>query len=123
MRSWSYLAGATAFAVLASCADFGAGGSTAVTEQDEDTLAAAGRDVAVRECASCHAIDQDMISPLASAPPMRTLLSRYEPDMLANDLIEGIRVGHDEMPLFDFNVAAADSLIAYLKSIDRRRLD
>jgi mono/diheme cytochrome c family protein len=84
---------------------------------------AAGRDVAVRECSSCHAIDQEMISPRAGAPPMRTLLSRYEPDMLANDLIEGIRVGHDDMPFFDFSIAAADSLIAYLKSIDRNRVE
>ncbi|MDP3493766.1 MAG: cytochrome c [Hyphomonadaceae bacterium] len=86
-------------------------------------LVSAGRDVAVRECASCHAIDQDMISPHASAPPMRTLLSRYEPDMLANDLIEGVRVGHDDMPFFDFNIAAADSLVAYIKSIDRNRAE
>lgn len=123
MRSWAGLAGLAAFAVLAGCANFGADGSAAAIEQEESALAATGRDIAVRECASCHAIDQDMISPLANAPPMRTLLSRYEPDMLANDLIEGIRVGHDEMPLFDFNIAATDSLVAYLKSIDRQRLD
>lgn len=123
MRSWSGLTGAAAFAGLIGCANIGEDRSVAAIQQDQSVLAAAGRSVAVRECASCHAIDQDMISPLAAAPPMRTLLSRYEPDMLANDLIEGIRVGHDEMPLFDFNVAAADSLIAYLRSIDRQRLD
>jgi len=54
---------------------------------------------------------------------MRTLLARYEPDMLANDFIEGVRVGHDEMPFFDFDIAAADALIAYLKSIDRNRAE
>jgi hypothetical protein len=30
-----------------------------------------------------------------------------------------MRIGHDEMPLFDFNVRAADALIAYIKSITR----
>lgn len=85
--------------------------------------AAAGRDIAVRECSSCHAIDQEMSSPRKDAPPMRTLLSRYDPEMLAEDLIDGIRVGHDDMPHFDFNVTAADSLIAYLKSIDRDRIE
>ncbi len=82
-----------------------------------------GRDVAIGSCASCHAIDQDMISPREGAPPMRTLLERYDPDMLADDLIEGVRVGHDDMPHFDFDVRSADVLIAYLKSIDRRRVE
>ena len=107
---------------LAACAG-GPDKSRTAMEADHAGLVAAGRDVAVRECSSCHAIDQEMISPRAGAPPMRTLPSRYDPDMLANDLIEGVRVGHDDMPFFDFNIAAADALIAYLKSIDRSRLE
>lgn len=110
------------FVVLAACVA-GPGESIPAIEPDHAGLVVAGRDVAVRECSSCHAIDQDMISPRAGAPPMRTLLSRYDPEMLANDLIEGIRVGHDDMPFFDFNIAAADSLIAYLKAIDRNQLE
>jgi mono/diheme cytochrome c family protein len=82
-------------------------------------LVESGRQVAVEQCSSCHAIDRDTMSPLPQAPPMSTLLGRYDPDMLANDLIEGIRVGHDEMPRFDFNILATDALIAYLKSIER----
>jgi mono/diheme cytochrome c family protein len=76
-----------------------------------------GRAVAERECATCHALDQSTASPRADAPPMRDLLARYEKDALANDLIEGIKLGHQDMPQFDFNVIAADALIAYLKSI------
>lgn len=82
--------------------------------------AAVGRDLVVRECASCHAIDQNKASPRPDAPPMNTLLSRYDPEMLAEDLIEGIRVGHDDMPHFDFNPIAADALVAYLKSIESK---
>lgn len=121
MRSWSGLLGAATLIALAGCTTTVANESA--VERDAPSLAATGRDVAVRECASCHAIDQEMISPRPGAPPMRTLLSRYDPDMLANDLIEGIRVGHDDMPFFDFNIAAADALIAYLKSIDRNRIE
>lgn len=120
MRSWSGLLGVAVVAVLAGCATGGSDQSMA-TEQDAATLAEAGREIAVRECSSCHAIDQEMISPRADVPPMRTLLSRYDPDMLANDFIEGVRVGHDEMPFFDFDIASTDALIAYLKSIDRNR--
>jgi len=84
---------------------------------DDPGLIASGRQVVVRECSSCHAIDQGAKSPNPAAPPMKLLLSRYDPEMLADDLIEGIRVGHNEMPHFDFNVIAADALVAYLKSI------
>jgi cytochrome c len=83
-------------------------------------LVAQGRAVAARECAGCHALDASRPSPLAAAPPMSELLGRYAPEMLANDLIEGIRVGHDEMPEFDFTVTAADALMAYLQSIRTR---
>jgi len=48
---------------------------------------------------------------------MRDLLARYDKDALANDLIEGIKLGHQDMPQFDFNVIAADALIAYLRSV------
>src|SRR5882672_11288935 len=78
-------------------------------------LISSGRQVVMSQCASCHAVDQNSKSPNPDAPPMNTVLSRYDPEMLADDLIEGIRVGHNEMPHFDFNVIAADALIAYLK--------
>jgi mono/diheme cytochrome c family protein len=82
-----------------------------------DDFTNAGRQIVEQSCASCHAIGDQTRSPQPDAPPMNTLLSRYDPDKLADDLIAGIRVGHDNMPLFDFNVIAADSLIAYLESI------
>lgn len=86
---------------------------------DEAILIAEGRAVAVAHCSSCHALDGVAESPNPAAPRMAELLGRYAPDMLANDLIEGVRVGHDEMPEFDFPVTAADALIAYLKSISK----
>jgi mono/diheme cytochrome c family protein len=76
-----------------------------------------GRAIAERECGQCHALDDDTESPRNDAPPLRVLLSRYDAEALATDLIEGIKLGHEDMPLFDFNVIAADALIAYLTSI------
>jgi cytochrome c553 len=84
-----------------------------------ENFAEAGRKIAKEQCASCHAIDRQTVSPNPDAPPLNTLLSRYDKDRLADDLIAGNRVGHDGMPAFDFNVIAADSLIAYLESIYR----
>ena len=83
----------------------------------DPALVATGRDVAVLRCSRCHALDGVSHSPNPSAPPMAKLLQRYDADMLASDLIEGIRVGHDEMPEFDLQVIEADALVAYLKSL------
>ncbi len=88
-------------------------------EQARADLAARGRYIAVTLCASCHAIDEERDSPRPDAPPMLTLIDRYDPEMLTEDLIEGIRVGHDGMPNFDMSVLEADALVAYLKSLDR----
>jgi mono/diheme cytochrome c family protein len=78
---------------------------------------AEGRGIAVRECSACHAIDGGSTSPRREAPPLKTVLWRYDEEALATHLIEAIRVGHSGMPLFDFNVIGADALIAYLRSI------
>ena len=76
-----------------------------------------GRQVAERECSACHAIDRTSRSPKAGAPPLREVLVLYEADNLAYRFIEGMRVGHDDMPLFDFDVRTADILVAYIGTI------
>jgi mono/diheme cytochrome c family protein len=82
---------------------------------------AAGKVIAQRECASCHAIDLHSSSMNVSAPPLREVLAFNDADFLAYRFIESMRVGHDEMPLFDFDVRSADTLIAYIKSISSWR--
>lgn len=103
---------------LAACAAAPAPTPAAQAGVDPD-LIAQGRAVAVAECSRCHALDEITQSPNAGAPPMAELLGRYPAEMLASDLIDGIRVGHDEMPEFDFTVTAADALVAYLQSLKR----
>ena len=76
-----------------------------------------GREIAVAQCSSCHALDNNVKSPNRDAPPLRSALWRFEQDGLANYFIEALRVGHGDMPLFDFTPIGADALIAYLKSI------
>jgi cytochrome c len=79
-----------------------------------------GRTIAETNCAACHAIGPRGSSPLAAAPPFRTVLRRYDPEVLATELNEGMRVAHGPMPQFQFNPAATDSLIAYLQSVQTR---
>lgn len=124
LRSLKWLVAAALGACASSPAD--------TTAQSETTIAgwrgdgagppdpgevAQGRAIAERTCAACHAIDKTSASPRSGAPPLRNVLALYEADNLAYRFIEGMRVGHDDMPLFDFDVRAADALIAYIGTI------
>ena len=61
-------------------------------------------------------------SPLAKAPPFRTLHERYPVENLSEALAEGIRTGHPAMPQFDaLDAEQIDDLIAYLKSLEDSR--
>lgn len=102
---------AMAAAVAAACA------APAAMESEPRTEAAQGHAVARAECARCHSVERVGTSPLAGAPPLRTVLARYNAATLEADLIEGMRVGHAEMPRFSFDPLTAGALIAYLESI------
>lgn len=70
-------------------------------------------------CASCHAVGQFGDSPLAAAPPFRTLHESYPVEDLAESLAEGIVTGHPTMPQFTLDAAQVDDVISYLKTLER----
>ena len=94
-----------------------AGGRAASAPEIDPIQVEEGRDIAVAMCGGCHAVDDADQSPRPDAPPMKTLLSGYDSDALADDLIDGVKLGHQDMPEFDFNVIATDALVTYLVSI------
>ena len=76
-----------------------------------------GLEIVQTHCVACHTAATTGTSPRADAPPLRTVLSTYSPDALADDFREHIHVGHPDMPDFDFSVREIDGLLAYLRSI------
>ena len=80
----------------------------------------AGRAMAQKLCARCHAIGPIGDSPLTEAPPFRTFSSKYPIDSLAEAFAEGIVVGHPDMPEFKFEPDEIDALLAYLDSIQNK---
>lgn len=76
-----------------------------------------GRRLALANCAGCHAIDATSPSTHAEAPPFRTLSENYEVSNLQEALVEGIVVGHPDMPEFQFEPGEADALIAFIESL------
>lgn len=103
--------------LTAACSNLNLDTDTAARDSPDPDQIAAGRQIAMLRCASCHALDNLSRSPLPAAPPMARMHELYDAEMLANDLIDGIRVGHDEMPEFVLQVAEADALAAYLRSL------
>ena len=69
-------------------------------------------------CSACHAVGRYGDSPLAIAPPFRTLHENYPVEDLAESLAEGIVVGHPTMPQFQLEPDQIDDVIAYLKSLE-----
>src|SRR6266567_3825707 len=70
-------------------------------------------------CAQCHAIDKISESPLAIAPPFRTLHLKYPIESLERPLAEGIMTGHPTMPQFRLEPDQIRDVIAYLKTLER----
>ena len=76
-----------------------------------------GLNLAMANCARCHAIDKISPSPLALAPPFRDLSQRYPIETLAEALAEGIMTGHPAMPHFTFHPREIDALLTYIDSL------
>lgn len=85
-----------------------------------------GHVLAQTQCSGCHAVDRQGDSPLADAPPFRTLSQRYPVADLQEAFGEGLVTAHPTMPQFQFEAADVADLIAYLETVsnaetDRRR--
>ena len=81
-------------------------------------LSGIGRNLAVERCSGCHAIAPGDVSPNGDAPPFREIAQLYPPETLEEALAEGIMVGHDAMPAFEFSADQVQQLIAFLKSLE-----
>lgn len=92
-------------------------GFAVATEADDRPDPAAGRKIAERLCARCHAIGPEGESPFAGASPFRTFKEKWPLENLEESLAEGIVVGHEAMPEFQLTPEQIGDLIAYLESL------
>ncbi|MBS0383744.1 MAG: cytochrome c [Proteobacteria bacterium] len=107
---------AGALVALAACVAPQASAPQPAANGSQDTLISDGREIAEAQCARCHAVGTYGDSPNPAAPTFRTVLSRYRPEVLEEELREGIQVAHP-MPDFQFNPVGVHALVAYLRSI------
>ena len=69
-------------------------------------------------CAQCHSIDKVRESPLAIAPPFRTLHRKFPIESLRRRLAEGIVAEHPTMPQFRLEPDQVADVIAYLQTLE-----
>ncbi|WP_156405379.1 c-type cytochrome [Sphingomonas sp. Root710] len=95
----------------------GLGLALAAAPAQADQLVREGHALAVKRCGACHATGKTGASPLAAAPPFRSLAYRYPVETLDEALAEGITAGHPDMPSDPWEPADIKRFIAYLNSI------
>ena len=76
-----------------------------------------GQALAQARCGGCHAVSASGASPHPDAPAFRDVALRYPPHMLSEALVEGIVVGHPDMPQFEFSAREASDLVAHLEKL------
>jgi mono/diheme cytochrome c family protein len=80
-----------------------------------------GRQIAERNCASCHAIGERGASRNPLSPPFRELSRNYPLTALEEAFAEGILVGHPDMPEFQLTPRQNEDLLKFLQSIQERQ--
>lgn len=116
---------------LTGCMGVGAADSAPQATATSGSTLIYGQRIAQRSCGGCHAV-ADGPSPVADAPPFRTLHRRYpagglaqllEEGMLPPDrpLEEGSQPTHPRMPTATLGSDEVAALTAYLRSLEPKR--
>lgn len=87
----------------------------------ESARIARGRQIAVSNCSSCHAIGRSGESRHPMSPPFRYLSQNYRVNELEEAFAEGVLVGHPDMPEFTLSPEDIDALLSYIQSVQERR--
>jgi mono/diheme cytochrome c family protein len=95
--------------------------SLSVSAQAEDVSLSAGKQLATARCSRCHAVGRTGDSPNPRSPRFRDLGARFPFDGLREALMQGMIVGHPEMPIQHLTPVESGDLIAYLQSLQQRR--
>jgi mono/diheme cytochrome c family protein len=86
----------------------------------EEVSITAGRELATARCSRCHAVDRTGDSPNPRSPRFRDLGARFPFDGLREALMQGMIVGHPEMPIVHLTEAQSGDLIAYMRGLQER---
>ena len=76
-----------------------------------------GKELAQLLCMRCHAIAGPGPGKEQKSPPFSTLLPKLTLEGVADQLLEGLPLGHDPMPKWEFSEQQAEDLLLYIESV------
>ncbi|MCH9807952.1 MAG: cytochrome c [Alphaproteobacteria bacterium] len=103
--------------MILACASHAIAEETDVNDSSMAAIVAIGESIAEDQCGRCHALGTNDDSPHKSAPPFRIVAKRYKLEDLAESLVEGIMVGHPDMPTVALKEEEVDAFLTYLGSL------
>jgi mono/diheme cytochrome c family protein len=113
---------ARTFAALAAMVAMSSAAYSAEKPETAKAIAARGQAVAEKYCGACHAAGKNGDSPNANAPVFRTIFAKQPAGAIAEDLREGLKIGHKTMPRIQLQPADVDALVSYLSSIQETQI-
>ncbi len=76
-----------------------------------------GKELAQLLCTRCHAIEGPGPGTEEKSPPFSTLVPNLTLEGVADQLLEGLPLGHDPMPKWEFSEQQAIDLLLYIESV------
>ncbi len=93
----------------------------AADDQENTASIKRGHELAQLLCMRCHAITGTLPGPEEKAPPFATLVEKLTIEGVADQLLEGLPLGHDPMPQWEFSEQQAEDLLLYIDYIGRKK--
>jgi len=84
---------------------------------DEAASIQRGKELAQLLCSRCHAIEGPGPGAEEKSPPFSTLVPNLTMEGVADQLLEGLPLGHDPMPKWEFSEQQALDLLLYIESV------
>lgn len=91
--------------------------STSLVHADDTASIKRGLELAQLLCMKCHAISGPGPGPEEKSPPFSTLTTKLGLEGVADQLLEGLPMGHEPMPKWEFSEQQAEDLLLYIEFI------
>lgn len=96
--------------------------SAPLARADDTESIKSGQELAQLLCMKCHAISGPGPGPEEKSPPFSTLSNKLGIEGLADQLLEGLPLGHDPMPKWEFSEQQAEDLLLYIEYIGLQKV-
>lgn len=96
----------------------------AIAQNNDDKNADAikrGLELSQLLCMRCHSISGISMGPNKKAPPFSRLVEKLTLEGVADQLLEGLPLGHEPMPKWEFSEQQAEDLLLYIEYIGRKK--